>query len=160
MRPDWHNGLPPTVLSLTLWGETPHRMRWRDPPETLMKWHLQTHTHNHRRTITRYKAPNWLAWLCVNTNWVRGSSCCYKHFSQRWRGRGRERDISMCACVCIWIGLNQVSRCAVSRADSQLPVCEAGALLVFLSEPVLVFRTQLDNAVSCLSSSASLWDHG
>lgn len=45
-RPDWHNGLPPSVLSLTLWGVTPHGGRWRDPPR------LNEMTPSHRHTLT------------------------------------------------------------------------------------------------------------
>ncbi len=157
VRPDWHNGLPPSILSLTLWGETPHCRRWRDPlrlnemTPSHSHWltHSLTHTHtqNHRRTIIRSKATNWLAWLCVNTNWMWGSSCCCRQFSQRWRGEEEKRKrkrASECVCVCVCVracvcvfGIkNLVSRCVIPHADSQLPVCEAGALPVFLSEHV------------------------
>lgn len=139
VRPDWHNGLPPSELSLTLWGETPHCRRWRDPLRLneMTPSHTHTHTQNYRRTIIRSKATNWLAWQCMNTNWMRGSSCCYEKFPLRWRGRKRKRErVSVCACVCAFGIKNLVSSCVVPHADSQLPVCEAGALPVFLSEPV------------------------
>lgn len=91
VRPDWHSGLPPRMLSLSLWGVKPHGRRWRDPPaETerndTFRADAHTHTHNmhtHACAIIRWKATNWLAWQCVNTNWMQGSSCCSKHFSRQ-----------------------------------------------------------------------------
>lgn len=109
-------------------------------PWDLTKWHLHRHTHAHtnqRHTIIHYKAPNWLPWLRVNTNWVWGSSCCYKIVSQRWEGE--EERVSLCVCV---FGIkNLVACCVVSHVDSQLPVCEAGALPASLSELVSSLST-------------------
>lgn len=139
-------------------------------PWDLTKWHLQRqrHTHTHtgvslRHAIICYKAPNWPAWLCVNTNWVRGSSCCYRHFSQRWR-RAEEKRKRKGESLCVRGIKNLVSRCAVSRADSQLPVWEAGALpclsvrarLVFKRDwtmplPVCVLLTSWETMVKLLS---------
>lgn len=104
----------------------------------------ERHTHAHtgvslRHAIICYKAPNWPAWLCVNTNWVRGSSCCYRHFSQRWR-RAEEKRKRKGESLCVKGIKNLVSRCAVSRADSQLPVWEAGALPCLSVRARLVFK--------------------
>lgn len=94
--PDCHNGLPPSVLSLTLGGETPRRRRWRDPLRLNEMTPLDAHVHtlrvSHRHTIIRYKAPNWPAWLCVNANWVRGSSCCYRALLSKVKKGGRAAE--------------------------------------------------------------------
>lgn len=90
---------PPRVLPLTPRAETPHRRRWREPPRLNETTPSHTHSHNHRRAITHFKAPNWPAWLRVNANWARGQQLLLQELLSKVRrkARGRER-----VCVCMF----------------------------------------------------------